>query len=274
MTLPRIWRPSALSAAVLAAVALTACNQSSENAETAPPTNNSAKPAAGEVSLETPEQKVTYIVGYNMAQQAQSNGLKFETDVLVRAIEDVYAEREPRIPQEQQREIMMGFQESQQEKRDAERKVAADANLKASQEFLEANKQKEGVQVTESGLQYKIVSEGPADGATPTEEDTVQVHYHGTLPDGEVFDSSVQRGQPVTFPVNGVIPGWVEALQLMSVGDKFELYIPPDLAYGENGTSGKIGPSQALIFEVELLAVNPEGSAEGGAEGGADPHGH
>ena len=120
--------------------------------------------------------------------------------------------------------------------------------------FLIENAKKEGVITTSSGLQYEIISNGT--GATPSESDKVTVHYHGTLLDGTVFDSSVDRGQPATFPVNGVIPGWVEALQLMNVGSKYKLYIPSDLAYGERGAGGAIGPNATLIFEVELLSIN------------------
>lgn len=225
------------------------------------------KPA--EVTLDSPEKQVTYIVGYNMAKQAQSNGLEFQKEIMAAAIEDVLADKEPRIEQAEQQKIMMAFQEEQQSKREEERSKAAEENLKKSQEFLAENANKEGVKVTDSGLQYQVVEAVEGDAATPAEEDIVKVHYHGTLPDGSVFDSSVERGEPVSFPVKGVIKGWVEALQLMKVGEKYKLVIPPELAYGEAGTSGKIGPNQALIFDVELLEINPEIEAHGGAHGSA-----
>jgi FKBP-type peptidyl-prolyl cis-trans isomerase FklB len=120
--------------------------------------------------------------------------------------------------------------------------------------FLEENATKEGVTVLESGLQYKVLTEGS--GKTATETDSVTVHYLGTLPDGTKFDSSYDRGEPATFPVNGVIAGWVEALQLMKEGDKWQLYIPSDLAYGERGAGGVIGPNATLVFDVELITVN------------------
>jgi FKBP-type peptidyl-prolyl cis-trans isomerase FklB len=126
-------------------------------------------------------------------------------------------------------------------------------NIKAGEAFLAENAKKDGVKTTASGLQYKVVKSGS--GKTPGLNDTVKVHYHGTLIDGTVFDSSVDRGEPVTFPVNGVIPGWTEALQLMKVGDKWQLVIPAKLAYGENGAGGKIGPNSVLQFDVELLAI-------------------
>lgn len=238
--------------ATMAALLLTAgCNKEA---------TTTAEPA--EIKLDAIEQKVTYIVGYNMAQQAKTNGLEFRKDIMAVAIQDVLDGKEPRIAQSEQQQIMMTFQESQQTKREEERKVAAEANLKEAQTFLAENAKKDGVKVTESGLQYEVLQAAPEGAASPKEEDTVQVHYHGTLVDGTVFDSSVDRGQPVSFPVKGVISGWVEALQLMKVGDKFKLYIPPELGYGEGGTSGKIGPNAALIFDVELLAINPDVEAE------------
>lgn len=129
-------------------------------------------------------------------------------------------------------------------------------NLAAADKFLADNAKNEGVKTTESGLQYQVLSEGPADGASPTAENIVKVHYRGTLINGTEFDSSYARGEPIEFPLSGVIPGWTEGVQLMSEGDKFRFFIPPDLAYGESGTpGGPIGPNEALIFEVELIAV-------------------
>lgn len=213
--------------------------------------------AVVESKLDTIEQQVTYIVGYNMAQQAEANGLTFDKNAMLLAIQDVSAKKEPRIASAEQQQIMTAFQESQYEKREIEHKAVAEKNLKAAEAFLAENAKKEGVIVTESGLQYEVLSSA---GGTesPKESDIVKVHYHGTLIDGSVFDSSVERDHPVTFPVSGVIAGWVEALQLMKVGDKFKLTIPPSLGYGESGTSGKIGPNDALVFEVELLEINPE----------------
>lgn len=129
----------------------------------------------------------------------------------------------------------------------------AQLNLEEGNAYLETNKAREGVQVTQSGLQYEIITEGT--GAKPSPESTVEVHYHGTLIDGTVFDSSVDRGEPATFPVNAVIQGWTEALQLMPVGSKWKLYLPSAIAYGEQGGGGAIGPNSVLIFEVELLSI-------------------
>ena len=138
-------------------------------------------------------------------------------------------------------------------KAEAKAKVAGDKNLKEGETFLAENAKKDGVKSTASGLQYKVLKSGS--GATPKSSDEVKVHYHGKLIDGTVFDSSVDRGEPVTFPVTGVIPGWVEALQLMKVGDKWQIYLPSKLAYGAQGAGGKIGPNAVLVFDVELLGI-------------------
>ena len=136
---------------------------------------------------------------------------------------------------------------------ETKQKAAGEKNLKDGEAYLAANTKKEGVKATKSGLQYKVLKEGK--GKTPKATDSVKVHYHGTLIDGSVFDSSVERGEPISFPVGGVIAGWTEALQLMKEGDKWQLVIPSKLAYGEQGPGGKIGPNSTLIFDVELLAV-------------------
>ena len=132
--------------------------------------------------------------------------------------------------------------------------MKGEENLKKGQAFLEANKSKDGVKTTASGLQYIVMKEGA--GAKPTLNDKVTTHYHGTLIDGTVFDSSVERGQPASFPVSGVIPGWTEALQMMTVGSKYKLFVPANLGYGERGAGGKIGPNSVLIFEVELISID------------------
>lgn len=240
--------------AIAAALFTTGCNK---EAEPAPEVKK-------EVVLDKIESQVTYIVGYNMAKQAKANGVEFDQDVMAAAIQDVLEDKEPRIAQEEQQKIMMSFQEQQQAKRQEEQAKVAEENLAKAQAFLAENAKKDGVITTESGLQYKVLSSGAEDAAKPAATDTVKVHYHGTLINGEMFDSSVERGEPVSFPVNGVIKGWIEGLQLMKEGDKFALYIPPELAYGAGGTGGKIGPNEALVFEVELLEIvkEEESSAE------------
>lgn len=203
--------------------------------------------------MQTDAQKVAYSIGLSIGSNFQSQSLDLDVDHVAEGIRDAMAGKEPRISEDEIRSVMQRFQEEQMAKMQQEQNVVADKNKTDSEAFLAANAGKEGVQTTESGLQYKVITEGT--GATPTGEDTVEVHYRGTLIDGTEFDSSYKRGQTVSFPVNGVIPGWTEALQLMKEGAKYELYIPSDLAYGPGGTGGAIGPNQALIFEVELVSI-------------------
>lgn len=215
---------------------------------------------AEEAKLETLEQKVSYIFGTNMATQFKQEGVQLDAASLALAINDVQNGTASRISQEDMQQVLQDFQTQAQSKQEEKVKVVADGNLQESETFLAENAKKDGVIITDSGLQYKVVTAGT--GAKPTASDSVTVHYKGTLIDGTEFDSSYNRGEPVTFPVGGVISGWTEALQLMSEGAKYELYIPSDLAYGPGGT-GPIGPNQALIFEVELLdVVTPDAAPE------------
>ncbi len=253
-------RNSILAATVSAAVMISGCNKP----------NAAAAPAA-EPTLSTLEQKVTYIVGYRMAKQAEQGEFGLDKAVMGLALQDVSDGKEPRIAEEDQQKVMMEFQTQQEAKRKAEADKQAAENLEKGAAFLAENAKKDGVKTTESGLQYKVIKAvDDPDAAKPQATETVKVHYHGTLIDGTVFDSSKDRGQPVTFPVSGVIQGWVEGLQLMKVGEKFEFYIPADLAYGENGT-GPIGPNATLQFEVELIEINPK-PPEGHPTPGSDPH--
>ena len=144
------------------------------------------------------------------------------------------------------------------------------ANLKEGQAFLEENADKDGVEVTDSGLQYQVLESGDEGAQSPTLEDTVEVHYKGMLRDGTVFDSSIERDKPAVFGLKHIIPGWQEALPMMKVGDKWKLFLPPELGYGEQGAGGDIGPNEVLIFEVELLDVKDQGDKEKQAEEGAD----
>jgi FKBP-type peptidyl-prolyl cis-trans isomerase FklB len=191
---------------------------------------------------------VSYSLGISVANNLKNSGFEsIETDAMSSAFNDVFSGKEERITEEDANLLIQEYFLALSEKKSQE------ATAEGSS-FLVENAKKEGVITTSSGLQYEIITNGT--GATPNETDQVTVHYHGTLIDGTVFDSSVDRGQPATFPVNGVIPGWVEALQLMNVGSKYKLYIPSDLAYGERGAGGSIGPNATLIFEVELLSIN------------------
>ena len=192
-------------------------------------------------------EKVSYSIGINVATSIKSEGLdSINSFYISKGFQDVFENKDLAINIEESNKIIG---ESFNKKQDAKnQRLAIDSKI-----FLEQNKQKEGVMTTESGLQYLILSEGR--GNNPTLNDNVTVHYHGTLIDGTIFDSSVDRKQPATFPLNGVIPGWQEALQMMSVGSKWKIFIPSELAYGESG-AGAIGPNSTLIFEVELLSIN------------------
>lgn len=241
---------------------LAACGKEEQpEAEAAAPVAAETEQAAEPNPLESVDQRLSYIVGTNMATQFKADGIDLDVKALSLAIEDVNAGKEPRLSEEQNRQTIQELQARAQAKQQAELEAAAAKNKSDGEAYLAENAQKEGVVTTESGLQYKEVVAG--EGEVPTATDTVTVHYKGTLIDGTVFDSSYDRGQPASFPVNGVIAGWIEALQLMNVGDKFELAIPSDLAYGPRGAGADIGPDATLLFEVELLEiVKPEAPAE------------
>lgn len=213
--------------------------------------NKEEKPAAV-AELTTLEQKMNYAIAQNMAENFKGGGLPIEVEAFAQGLKDVRDGAELRLTEEEMQTVMQEFQEQAMAKRAEEQQKISDANLAEGQAFLEANKAKEGVVTTESGLQYRIITEGT--GVKPTAEDSVTVHYSGKLLDGTEFDSSYTRQEPVTFPVGGVIAGWTEALQLMPQGSKWELYIPADLAYGPGG-NGPIPPNSTLTFEVELLEV-------------------
>jgi FKBP-type peptidyl-prolyl cis-trans isomerase FklB len=211
----------------------------------------------GSVKLETQKDKVSYVIGQSIGrnmEQQQIDETVIDLGILRAGIEDVLSGRDSKLTDEQMAEIMNQFQQDMMARSDSLNKVKGEANVKAGEEFLAKNAKEDGVIVLPSGLQYKVLTEG--NGAKPGETSVVTVHYHGTLIDGTEFDSSIKRGQPATFPVNGVIAGWTEALQLMSAGSKWKLFIPADLAYGEQAPSAVIGPNSVLVFEVELISVN------------------
>jgi FKBP-type peptidyl-prolyl cis-trans isomerase FklB len=191
---------------------------------------------------------VSYALGANIAENLKQQGFEnLSIDAFAQAFKDVADKKQLLVSAEQARNILNEYFASLQQEK-------ANKNLAEGQKFLEENKKKPGVVTLPSGLQYEVIKEG--DGPKPNATDKVTTHYHGTLIDGTVFDSSVERGQPATFPVNGVIQGWVEALQLMKVGSKWRLFVPSNLAYGERGAGESIGPNTALIFEVELLSIS------------------
>lgn len=201
-------------------------------------------------NLTTLEQHASYGIGLNMGQQLADNPFDgLDIDAVAAGLKAAFAGEEPAVSEEQ---IRAAFTVISQRMQAAEAEAAKAASGEG-EAFLAANAQKPGIVVTASGLQYEVLVQG--DGAKPTRSDKVRTHYHGTLIDGTVFDSSYNRGQPAEFPVGGVIAGWTEALQLMPVGSKYRLYIPHNLAYGERGAGGAIKPYSALVFDVELLAI-------------------
>lgn len=208
---------------------------------------------AQDVKLETTLQKASYLIGRNIGDTIKRDELDLDPEVLVTALREALAGKDSRISEEESEKVMTAFQEMMEEKMTAKAAEATKVNQAEGTKFLEENKKREGIKVTESGLQYEVLKEG--EGAKPAATDTVSVHYHGTLLDGTVFDSSVERNEPAEFPVNGVIKGWTEALQLMPTGSKWKLYIPSELAYGERGAGSDIGPHATLVFEVELLGI-------------------
>jgi len=205
------------------------------------------------IELNTLTQRLSYIVGENMAHQLKNDALELDAAAVALAVSDVMAGNPSRLTEEEKRNTVEQVQNESQERQMAAHAEQSAKNRTNGATYLAENAKKEGVVTTDSGLQYKPLITGS--GAKPSKTDKVKVHYRGTLIDGTVFDSSYDRGEPIVFPVTGVIAGWVEGLQLMNVGSKFELSIPSNLAYGANGSGGSIGPDATLIFEVELLGI-------------------
>jgi len=190
---------------------------------------------------------VSYSLGVNIGSNLKKQGFStINAEAFAQALKDVYGTQGLKINEQQAEQLLQEYFQGLQKKK-------LEGNLKEGQKFLEENKNKPGVVTTPSGLQYLVLKEG--NGPKPAATSKVTTHYHGTLIDGTVFDSSVDRGQPATFPVNGVIKGWVEALQLMPVGSKWRLFVPSHLAYGEQGAGPQIGPNSTLIFDVELISI-------------------
>jgi FKBP-type peptidyl-prolyl cis-trans isomerase FklB len=202
--------------------------------------------------LATSEQRVSYCIGADLGNTFKEQGIAIDSKAFASGVTDSLADTLA-LTDGEMKEIMTAFQQEMMSKMQAKQATVSADNLKAGEVFMAENAKKDGVKVLPSGLQYKVLKSGS--GKTPKATDTVSTHYHGTLVDGTVFDSSVDRGEPVSFPVNGVIPGWTEALQLMKEGDKWQLFVPGQLAYGEQGAGRQIGPNSTLIFEVELLSV-------------------
>jgi FKBP-type peptidyl-prolyl cis-trans isomerase FklB len=207
--------------------------------------------------LKNQKDSLSYAMGVLMAQNLKKQGMSnIDPSILAKAMQDQFANNTSLMDFNSCNKFLMDIQKKEKEALNKEKEAQKQRNTELGQAYLTTNGQRKGVVTLPSGLQYEVLTEGT--GAIPTTANQVKVHYTGTLIDGTIFDSSVQRGEPIVFPVTGVIKGWTEALQLMKVGSKWKLFIPSALAYGEQGAAGgKIGPNATLIFEVELLGIEP-----------------
>lgn len=220
-------------------------------------TGCSSNPKVSE--LKTEEQKVSYMIGLDMGSYLKKMGIKIDKAALEQGIEDTLSGNKILFTPEQVAALKQEFGKKMQDEQMAKAKATGEKNMKEGDAFLEKNKGEKGVITTKSGLQYIILTQGT--GPKPKSTDVVTVNYRGTTIDGKEFDSSYKRGQPATFPVTGVIPGWTEALQLINVGTKVKLFVPASLAYGPRGAGQDIGPNATLIFEIELISANPAPNA-------------
>jgi FKBP-type peptidyl-prolyl cis-trans isomerase FklB len=211
-------------------------------------------------TLTTQKDKVSYALGMNLGVNLHRQSVEVDPKVLLQGLEDGMAGGKTQLSEDQARATLMELQNDIRKKQQEKMQQAGESNKKEGDAFLAANKGKEGVVALPSGLQYKVMTAGT--GPKPAASDSVVCNYRGTLIDGTEFDSSYKRGQPATFPVGGVIKGWTEALQLMPVGSKWQLFVPSELAYGEQGAGANIGPNATLIFEVELLSIQSKDKAK------------
>jgi len=226
--------------------------------------------AAGkeQVGLETPEQRLSYSIAYSLGQNMEADRVPVQIDAFALGISDAMSRSEPRLSAQEMESEIKAFREQRAAQVEAQKEEQAESNAAEAEAFLATNAAREAVVTMESGLQYEVLEAGG--GPRPEADDQVKVHYRGTLADGSEFDSSYARGQPATFGVGQVIPGWTEALQLMPVGAKWKLYIPPELGYGARGAGGRIPPNAALVFEVELLDVVDSAAQQSEEQGAAE----
>ena len=225
-------------------------------------TGPATKPRTQSVlTLKTQKDKLSYALGMNLGSNLHKETVEVDPAIVLRGLKDGLASGKTLLTEDEARTTLTQLQTEVRSKQQEKMKVAGEMNKKEGVEFLAANKSKEGVVILPSGLQYKILTEGT--GPKPTASDTVVCNYRGTLISGAEFDSSYKRGQPASFPVNGVIKGWTEALQLMPVGSKWQLFVPAELGYGDRGAGADIGPGATLIFEVELLSIQGKDKPEG-----------
>jgi FKBP-type peptidyl-prolyl cis-trans isomerase FklB len=216
--------------------------------------------AEEQAALKSQKEKLSYSIGVDIGTKIKKQSIDVDPDILSKGLKDGYSEGQTLMTEAEMLETleafkkeMMAKQMERQKQQEEKNKLAGEKNKKDGEAFLAENKKKEGVVTLPSGLQYKIIKEGT--GKSPKATDTVTTHYKGTLIDGTEFDSSYKRGEPASFPVSGVIPGWTEALQLMKEGSKWQLFVPSNIAYGDRGAGSIIGPNSTLIFEVELISV-------------------
>lgn len=219
-------------------------------------------PAQG-ATLKSDQDKISYMVGYQIGSNFKRDGLDVDTNMMLVGMKEALAGTKSTLSPEESQKLMQDLQKNLQAKAESKRKAEGEKNAAEGKKFLAENGKKSGVKTLPSGLQYKVITEGKGD--SPKATDTVSTNYKGTLIDGTEFDSSYKRGQPAKFPVNGVIKGWTEALQMMKPGAKWQLFVPSDLAYGDRGAGELIGPNATLLFEVELLSIEAPKTADAGA---------
>jgi FKBP-type peptidyl-prolyl cis-trans isomerase FklB len=233
--------------------ASTAKSGTAASSSTTKPHTATAAKSATPLALKTQKDKLSYAIGMNIGGGMKKDGVDVDPSILAQGLKDTLAGSKPLLTEAEAQAVMAEFRTTMIKKKQEDAQRVGDANKQAGQQFLAANKGKEGVVTLPDGLQYKILKEGT--GPKPAVTDSVTVNYRGTLINGTEFDSSYKRNEPATFGVNQVIKGWTEALQLMPVGSKWQLFIPSDLAYGERSPGGEIGPNSTLIFDVELLSI-------------------
>ena len=261
--------PLILTSLALAPLALAAKNPSATPkpiaVASATPTPNPDEPIG---PLKNQNDKISYAIGLDIGSTLKRQMIDVDQSLMTKGIQDGMSGAKPIMNEEQVRQVMSTFQKDMMAKQAAVRKAEGEKNGAEGKKFLEENKKKAGIKTTADGLQYQVIAEGS--GNPPKETDTVEVNYRGTLINGTEFDSSYKRGKPAKFPVNRVIKGWTEGLQLMKPGAKYKFYIPPQLAYGERGAGSEIGPESTLVFDVELLGVSP-GPTPGSPQAAAGP---
>jgi len=231
-------------ALILLLAGLGACQKASNEA--------TAKPLKT-ADLDNQKKKVSYAIGLDIGQNFKNRAMDIDMDILFQGLRDSQKTEKPLLSSEEIQKVMTQFQQDMMKIEQEKRATQGQGNKSKEEAFLKENAQKPGIKITASGLQYKVITAGS--GPLPKESDTVKVHYRGTLLDGSEFDSSYKRNEAAVFPLKGVIKGWTEALQLMKVGSKYQIYLPSNLAYGEQGAGQMIGPNATLIFDVELIAI-------------------